>query len=412
MLFLMNLIFISIMTKKAIVYWAPPIEIAALPNNRENMLTNNLVKTRFIADKLLDNIKKGDKVGLKVHVGEAHNTHYLRPDFVREVVKAVKSKGGIPTLIETQGRGANIERIEINKDYTICVGHRKSAEAHSKIAQLHGYTESVIGAPLKFIDGDDGIEREIVEIDGIDLKKVSVAKGLFDYDKLVVISHFKGHPFAGHGGALKQLGLGCVTKHNKQLAHFNSMYSVNTEICSPSECDHECIKACKVEAVSLNEKFAVIDEKICYGCGQCFLKCPIENAIRRPTWNNVNKFVERFIDNVKAVLSFGPEKIRFINFAFDIPAKCDCVSNASVPVIPDLGIFGSIDPVSIDKACIDMKTDAPGLPFLNADGKWSKPLERGVEKFKALNPIVDPTYQFEAAVKNKIGSTEYELLKI
>jgi uncharacterized Fe-S center protein len=308
------------LTEKSKVYWAPPIEVAALPNKRENMVTNNLVKTRFITDKLLDNIKTDDKVGLKVHVGEAHNTHYLRPDFVREVVKAVKSKGGIPTLIETQGRGANVERIEINKDYT--------------------------------------------------------------------------------------------TKHNKQLAHFDSMYNVNPDVCRPSDCNHECIKACKVEAVSMNEKSAVIDENICYGCGQCFLRCPIEKAIRQPTWNNVNKFVERFIDNVKAVLSFGPEKIRYINFAFDIPAKCDCVSNASVPVIPDLGIFGSIDPVSIDKACIDMETDAPGLPFLNDNGEWSRPLERGVEKFKALNPIVDPTYQFEAAVKNKIGSTEYELLKI
>ncbi|MFW9943178.1 MAG: DUF362 domain-containing protein, partial [Candidatus Thorarchaeota archaeon] len=249
------------MSNKPIVYWAPPIEIAALPNTVQNMVTNNLVKTRFIADKLLGNIKSGDKVGVKVHVGEAHNTHYLRPDFVREVVKAVKSKGGIPTLIETQGRGANIEKLEINDDYTICVGHRKSAEAHMKIAQLHGYSESVIGAPLKFIDGADGIERKIIIIDGIELKKVSVAKGLFDYDKLVVISHFKGHPFAGHGGALKQLGLGCVTKHNKQLAHFESMFSVNHDVCNPSKCNQECIKACTVEAVSMNGKTAVIDEK-------------------------------------------------------------------------------------------------------------------------------------------------------
>ena len=400
------------MSNKPIVYWAPPIEIAALPNTAQNMVTNNLVKTRFIADKILDNIREGDKVGVKVHVGEAHNTHYLRPDYVREVVKAIKSKGGIPTLIETQGRGSNVEKIEISDSYTICVGHRKSADAHMKVAQLHGYCESVIGAPLKFIDGEEGIDRKIVKINGIELKQVSVAKKLFEYDKLVVISHFKGHPFAGHGGALKQLGLGCVTKHNKQLAHFESMFSVNPEVCNPSKCNQECIKACTVEAVSMNGKFAVIDEKTCYGCGRCLLKCPIEKAIRRPPWNNVKKFVERFIDNVKAVLSFGPEKIRYINFAFDIPAKCDCVSNASVPVIPDLGIFGSIDPVSIDKACVDMETDAPGLPFLDNNGEWTIPLERGVEKFNALNPTVNTSYQFDAAVKNKIGSVEYDLVKI
>jgi uncharacterized Fe-S center protein len=400
------------MVGKPIVYWATPIEIAALPNTAENMVTNNLVKTRFIADKILDNINSGDRVGVKVHVGEAHNTHYLRPDYVREVVKAIKDKGGIPILIETQGRGSNVEKIEISKDYKICVGHRKSATAHMEIAQLHGYSESVIGAPLRFIDGEQGIDRKIIKIDGIELKEVSIAVGLFDYDKIVVISHFKGHPFAAHGGALKQLGLGCVTKHNKHLAHFDSMFSVNPDVCNSSKCEQECIKACSVEAVSMNGKSAVIDESICYGCSNCLQKCPIEKAIKRPTWNNAKKFVERFIDNVKAVLSFGPEKIRYINFAFDIPAKCDCVSNASVPVIPDLGILGSTDPVSIDKACVDMETDAPGLPFLNDNGEWSIPLERGVEKFSALNPMVNTSFQFDAAVKNEIGSIEYELIKL
>lgn len=400
------------MISKPIVYWAPPIEIAALPNTAENMVTNNLVKTRFIADKILDNIKSGDKVGVKVHVGEAHNTHYLRPDYVREVVKAIKSKGGVPTLIESQGRGSNVEKIEISEEYTICVGHRKSAAAHMEIAQLHGYSESVIGAPLHFIDGEEGIDRRIVKIDGIELKEVSIAAGLFDYDKLVVISHFKGHPFAGFGGALKQLGLGCVTKHNKHLAHFESLFSINSDICNPSKCDQECIQACSVGAVNMNSKSAVINKSVCFGCFRCLQKCPIEKAITRPTWNNIKKFVERFVDNAKAALSFGPEKIRYINFAFDIPAKCDCVSNASVPVIPDLGILSSIDPVSVDKACVDMETDAPGLPFLNSNGEWSKPLGRGVEKFKALMAIVDTSLQFEAAVKNKIGSIEYELIKI
>ena len=87
------------------------------------MITNNLVKTRLILEKIMDNINPGDKVAVKVHVGEAHNLHYLRPDYVREVVNAIKSKGGIPTLVETCGLGNNIETIGISKNYTICVGH-------------------------------------------------------------------------------------------------------------------------------------------------------------------------------------------------------------------------------------------------------------------------------------------------
>ncbi len=345
-------------------------------------------------------------------MGESHNTHYLRPDYVREVVNAIKAKGGIPTLIETQGRGSTIEKIENNDDYTICVGHRKTATDHNEIARLHGYNESVIGAPLKFIDGEEGIDGKVVKINGIHFKEISVAAGLFDFDKLVVISHFKGHPYGGFGGALKQLGLGCVTKRNKVLAHFDNLLTVNSETCDPSKCSQECITACPVGAVTLDGESAVINESVCHGCFSCSKKCPIERAIKRPKWNRVEEFIERFIDNATAVISFGLENIRYINFALDIPLMCDCVSNASVPVIPDLGIFGSSDPVAVDKACFDKEIDAPGLPFLDREGEWTQPLERGVEKFKALMPIVNPAFQFEAAVKNKIGSIEYELIKI
>lgn len=127
---------------------------------------------------------------------------------------------------------------------------------------------------------------------------------------------------------------------------------------------------------------------------------------------NLPDFVEHIADNTLGVLSFGAEKIRYINFAFDIPAMCDCVPNAGVPVVPDLGIFGSSDPVAIDKACVDAETNAPELPFLNKEGEWTQPLEKGVEKFKALMPMVDPSNVFKAAVRNKLGSLDYELVKI
>lgn len=400
------------MSSKPIVYWASPIEIPALINSAQNMITNNLVKTRLILEKILDNINSGDKVGVKIHAGEAHNTRYLRPDYVREVVEAIKSKGGIPTLIETQGFGSRINCIEMHENYTVCVGHRKNSKDHLKIAHLHGYTEEITGAPLQFIDGDNGFDRKIVNIDGIHFKEVSVAAKLFDFDKLVVISHFKGHPMGAFGGALKQLGIGCVSKHHKHRAHRESMYTVNPKRCDLSKCNQECIDACIVNAIKIENDKAVIDESLCYGCARCVRKCPVKRAIKEPGLSSSKIFVERFIDNATGVLTFGPEKIRYINFAFEIPALCDCVSNASVPVVPDLGIFGSSDPVAIDKACVDAETNAPSIPFLDKDGQWTQPLEPGIEKFKALNQMVDTTWQINAAVKNKLGSIDYELVKI
>lgn len=402
------------MSEKAIVYWASPTEIASLRNTAKNMVTNNLVKTRLILDKILDNINAGDKVAVKVHVGEAFNTHYLRHDYVHEVVEAIKSKGGIPTLIETHGQGNTYETLEICDDYSICIGHRRSTIDHNKIAHLHGYTESIVGAPLKFIDGPDGIDGKLIKVDGIQFKEnpISVASGLFDYDKMVVISHFKGHPQAGFGGALKQIGIGCVTKRNKFLAHMEDSYIVNTKKCDITQCKKECIDACPVKAITMDGEKAFIDKSKCFGCHKCVKKCPIKRAIKAPKMNEVKDFVERFIDNFAAVLTFGPEKIRYINFAFDITMICDCTPNPGMPVVPDLGIFGSSDPVAIDKACVDMETNAPGLPILNKEGEWSEPIAQGIEKFKAMMSIVDPSFQFEAALKNKIGSTDYELIKL
>ena len=125
---------------------------------------------------------------------------------------------------------------------------------------------------------------------------------------------------------------------------------------------------------------------------------------------------ERFVDNALAVLtSIGRDKFRFINFAFDLTLMCDCVANPGMPVVPDLGILGSKDPVALDKACIDLEIMAPGLPTMKATGKWNEALPAGVEKFSILNPIMkdaNADYQFNAAVKNNLGSLEYELKKI
>jgi len=189
-------------------------------------------------------------------------------------------------------------------------------------------------------------------------------------------------------------------------------YIVNTKKCDITQCKKECIDACPVKAISMDGEKAFIDKSKCFGCHLCVKKCPIKRAIKAPKMNEVKDFVERFIDNFAAVLTFGPEKIRYINFAFDITMICDCTPNPGMPVVPDLGIFGSSDPVAIDKACVDMETNAPGLPILNKEGEWSEPIAQGIEKFKAMMSIVDPSFQFEAALKNKIGSTEYELIKL
>jgi uncharacterized Fe-S center protein len=402
------------MSSKSIVYWASPYELMGLPDSKHNMVTNNLVKTRFILDKILDNINPKDKVGVKIHPGNAYNTHYLRHDYVREVVDAVKAKGGIPNLIETQGLGVHSYQIDMYENYTICLDCRTNAEEHEETARLHGFSESIVGAPLKFLDGDKGIESRNIKIDGIHLKEVAVAAGIFEYDKIIVVSHFKGHPQASFGGALKQLGVGCVAKKGKFILHYLGGLSINDRNCNISKCAQECITECPVNAIKIEGESAVLDFSKCVGCTACFYVCPVKRAIKRKfNMTDFKGLTEKAMDNALGIIqSYGSGNIRYINFAFDIPLNCDCVVNASAPVVPDLGIFGSSDPLAIDKACIDMETQAPGLPFLNMKGEWTQPIESGIEKFSALNSMSDPKWQINAALRNNLGSIDYELIKI
>jgi uncharacterized Fe-S center protein len=401
------------MENQSVVYWAPPYEIPSLIDTKKNMVTNNLVKTRLLLDKILDNVNSGDNVGIKLHFGESYNTRYLRHDYIQEVIKAVKSRGAVPTLIETQGIGTKINKVAINDDYILNLGCRKNASDHEKIAHLHGYVESVVGAPIRFIDGEDGYKGRKIQINGLSFKEVFVAAGLYDFDKIIAVSRFKGHAQAGFGGALKQIGIGCVTKKNKFLAHNENMLSVNPKKCNISLCRKECIDACSVDAIRIEGESSVIDPSKCIGCFNCRSACPIKNAINRPNPNNVENFVERVIDNAFAVLkSFGPENIRFINFAIEVTGQCDCIPNTNMPIVPDLGIFGSSDPVAIDKACMDAEINAPGLPFLKPNGEWTQPEAPGIEKFKKMYTMVDTNLQFQAALKNKIGTTNYKLVNI
>jgi uncharacterized Fe-S center protein len=401
------------MESKSIVYWAPPHEVPSLRNTVSDLLLNNLVKTRMMCEKILDHINPGDKVGVKLHVGESHNTRYLRHDYVREVINAIKSKGGIPTLIETQGLGMSHRQRDISDDYRIYIQCRRNKDDHMKIVRLHGFGEDLVGAPFRFIDGENGIDGKMVDIDGIKLKKVPVASGLFDYDKLVILSRFKGHPQAGMGGAMKNLGIGCVNKHGKALAHFSKSYKINPRRCDPSKCNQECIKACPVNVIKIESERAHVEPSLCIGCGGCIEVCPIKKAVKSPLFDENDVFSEKFIDNTLGVLAgYGRENIRYINIAIEVTLICDCAVSVNMPVCPDLGIFGSDDPLAIDKACFDAEIDAPGLSFLDPKGNWTEPVARGIEKFHNLNPVVDPTMQIDAAIKNKIGNINYELIKI
>jgi uncharacterized protein len=247
------------------------------------------------------------------------------------------------------------------------------------------------------LKGHDGVS---VKIKGHHYKEVKIASALYHADALLVTSHFKGHSVAGFGGAIKNLGMGGGTRSSKQLMHSDVKPWVNEKTCiACGRCINWCpVKAIKIEA---HTKKAAIDPTVCYGCGECLITCPT-GAIAI-TWKESSERVqEKMAEFALGVFQSQKGRIAFVNFVIRVSPDCDCWNFSEPPVVEDLGILASLDPVAIDQAGLDLVTQAPGL----------KGHEPGQNKFAALYPEVPLGVQLECGEKLGLGSREYQLIPI
>ncbi|VUT24099.1 MAG: 4Fe-4S ferredoxin [Candidatus Methanolliviera sp. GoM_asphalt] len=337
----------------------------------------------FIAEeaveKLYENlnlqIDKGDIVGIKVHAGEYGNRTFLRPQNVKPIVDIVKNHGGTPVVFDTT---------------TLYNKKRNNALDYHDVALEHGYTHEALGAHVLIADGIKGYNGANVEINGGILKEVEIASAVFDMDSLIVLSHFKGHNLTGFGGAIKNLGMGCVTKRGKAAQHRVLIPKILEERCVGCG---TCVDICSYKAPYIEEEVAKIDEEKCVGCHDCVPDCP-ERAIRLPL-DKRDEFQERMADAACAVKSlFDDDRICFFNFLTDVTAYCDCVGIYMQSLIPDVGILASRDPVAIDKASLDLVCKKGGR-----------------EIFYAYNRTYGEV-QLETAESLGMGSMGYELAEI
>ncbi len=358
---------------------------------------------------VLDVVDKGDLVAIKIHFGEPGNYRFIRPQFVRVVVEKVKEKGGVPFVTDTTGVGYQ--------------GARGDAKRCLEAAYMHGYTPETLGAPIVVADGMLGFSGVKVRVDGIKLREVEIASAIADADALISVAHAKGHPRTGLGGALKNLALGCVTKRTKAKIHLTGPPKVDL-----SKCDGcgECVKFCPLGAIDIDPEIgkAVIDESVCaWGCG-CWSACPrkaISGWFKLHFPSNTEVSV-RVADAAKAVIDYlGKDKVSFVNVVMDVTPHCDCFGYGDLPIVPDIGILASMDPVAIDKASIDLINQAPGIPGSAAEEIGV--MEPGKDKLSALvnyGPFKrflkagppDWKSMLEAAVKLGLGSIDYELVKL
>lgn len=282
----------------------------------KNITSENLIK---LFDAL--NVKLDKEVAIKLHSGEDGNQNYIKPEFFKPFIDYIDG-----TVVECN---------------TAYEGARNETSKHKELLKKHGW--NIFKTDI--LDGDGEIELSIPN--GLSIKKNYVGKNIEKYNSMIVLSHFKGHPMGGYGGALKQLSIGCASSNGKCYIH----------------------SAGKVNSQDV-------------------------------LWDNIasqDDFLESMADAASSVIDYFKGNIAYINVMSNISVDCDCCKVAEDPCLPDIGMLSSLDPVALDKACLDLIYNS------NYNGK-----EHFIERVETRNGI----HTIESAVKLNLGSTDYELINI
>jgi len=352
---------------------------------------NLMTKVRGLLDAvgLADKFKKDALVAVKLHFGEAGNTAYIRPNFIREICDRIKELEGRPFLTDAN---------------TLYVGSRSDSVDHLTTAIQNGFDYAVVGVPLIIADGLRGGNEVAVTVDLKRFKRVYLGSEIVRADAIVSAAHFKGHELSGFGGTIKNLGMGCASRKGKLAQHSTVSPKVKRKKC---EGCGECVEYCAQKAISLVDEKAKIDRKKCVGCGECIIVCP--NQAIQIQWNQqIPVFLENMVEYTKGVLKGKEGSACFINFITQVSPACDCYSHNDLPIVADIGMVASNDPVAIDQASADLVNQAQG----RKDSCLTKHFKPGEDKFRALYPEVDWEVQLEYAEKIGLGTRAYDLIKI
>lgn len=269
-------------------------------------------------------VKLSGKVAVKLHSGEKGNPNYLRPEFVKPLIEHV-----------------NGTVVECNTAYP---GQRDTTEKHVKLMEEHGWSKYF---DVDIMDADGEVKLDIP--DGHQIKEDYVGKNMLNYDSMVVMSHFKGHPMGGFGGALKQLSIGCASSHGKMHIHCGGR---------EDELNNDMFSADQIE------------------------------------------FLNSMADAASAVAKHFGDNIVYLNAMVNLSVDCDCCgegTNPEAPCMQDIGILASTDPIAIDQACIDL--------IWNSDDPGRNHFVERVESRQGRHIL-------EAAATLDFGSRDYELVNV
>ena len=338
---------------------------------------------------LKDHIKPNGLIAIKMHLGEKGNTAFISPLFIKRIVDNVKLNKGKPFITDT---------------CTLYRGDRSDAVTHLTLASRHGFSLTVVDAPVVIADGIRGNTDINVAINKPLFEQVCIGTELINADSIISVAHFKGHELTGFGGTLKNLGMGGASRKGKLAQHSNISPKVIKKLCIG--CGN-CCSICPSQAISLTNKKASIDQRKCIGCAECITIC-LQDAIQI-RWNETTAlFQKKMIEHVCGVLQGKEGRALYLNFLMNISPACDCYGHADAPIVPDIGILASTDPVAIDQAAVDLVNQEAGMQNTALQSN----LKKGSDKFKGLYPEVNWEVQLDYAEQCGLGVRNYSLSQI
>ena len=345
-----------------------------------------LVKRAGLKNILVNN----DLTAVKIHFGEQGNTAYIRPVFIRKIIQTIKKYKASPFLTDAN---------------TLYVGTRSNSVSHIHTAIENGFSYSSMDtAPIIIADGLMGKSETKINVNQKNCSNVFIGSEVVNANALVSVAHFKGHELSGFGGTLKNIGMGCASRRGKLDMHSNVCPKIKRKTCIGCG---ECEKHCPSGAINFKGKKAYINKNKCIGCGECIVRCPTESV--NINWNQtVPVFLEKMMEYTLGVLKNKKGKSLFINFITDISPKCDCLSYNQSPIVNNIGVLASKDPVAIDQASADLVNQQEALPGTILETN----LKPGEDKFKGLYPDVDWEHQLDYAQKIGLGTRKYRLVKL
>ena len=335
----------------------------------------------------------GKFVAIKMHFGELGNLSYLRPNYAKAVADVVKECGGKPFLTDCN---------------TLYPGSRKNALEHLDCANINGFNTITTGCQIIIGDGLRGTDDITVPVrNGEYCKEAYIGRAVMDADIFISLTHFKGHESTGFGGAIKNIGMGCGSRAGKMQQHNSGKLIVHDDLCRGCR---RCAKECGSDAITYENGKAIIHQDICKGCGRCIGACAFD-AIENQNWD-ANEILGRKIAEYSQAVCDGRPTFH-ISLVRDISPNCDCHGENDAPILPDVGIFASFDPVALDQACVDACLHATPMPNSQLSDNLADPhWHHHHDNFLDSNPNVRWKETLEHAEKIGLGTREYELIKM